>query len=213
MKYTLTADSFRTWLAVIVLAVLTLISFWMLELMRRNDTDGNSRSSARSEPDYYVEKFSFIRLPNNGQANYHITGDKLSHQPLNDAFDIQQPRIHSFDTDKVALNIRADHAVIEQKNLQINPIRENDQIHLQGNVQAERPKTASSTYMKLQSEYLLLLPNENIMKTDQIVSLFTNSAEIHAIGMIADNATQQIRLLSKVRASFNKRDAVAKPKT
>ncbi len=213
MKYALTADRFRIWLAVILVAVLALASFWILELMRRNDTDGNSRSSARSEPDYYVEKFSFIRLPNNGQVNYNITGDKLSHHPLNDDFEIQQPRINSFDADKVPLNIRAERAVIEQKSLQITPARENDQIHLQGNVQAERPETASSKYMKLESEYLLLLPNENKMKTDQAVSLFTNSSEIHAVGMTADNTTQQIQLLSKVRASFNKSEAVAKPKT
>jgi lipopolysaccharide export system protein LptC len=213
MKYALTADRFRTWLAVLLVALLALASFWILELMRRNDTDGNSRSSARSEPDYYVEKFSFIRLPNNGQANYHITGDKLSHHPLNDNFEIQQPRINSFDTDKVPMNIRAESAVIEQKNTQITPARENDQIHLKGNVQVERPDTKSSTYVRLQSEYLLLLPNENKMKTEQAVSLFTNSAEIHAIGLIANNETQQIELLSKVRASFKKSDAIAKPKT
>ena len=213
MKYTLTADRFRTWLAVIFLAVLALASFWILELMRRNDTEGNSRSSARSEPDYYVEKFSFIRLPNNGQANYHITGDKLSHQPQNDVFEIQQPRINSFDADKVPLNIRADKAIIEQKNMQITPARADDQIHLQGNVQAERPESASSKYMILKSEYLLLLPNENKMKTDLAVSLITNNSEIHAIGMMADNVSQQIQLLSKVHGSFNRSNALAKPKT
>lgn len=213
MKYALTADRLRTWLAVIFIAVFALASFWILELMRRNDTDGNSRSSARSEPDYYVEKFSFIRLPNNGQVNYHITGDKLSHHPLNDVFEIQQPRINSFDVNKVPLNIRADSAVIEQKNLQVTPARENDRIHLQGKVQAERPESASSKYMKLESEYLLLLPNENKMKTDQAVSLITNNAEIHAIGMIADNTNQQIQLLGKVRAIFSKTSGIEKPKS
>ena len=213
MKYALTADRFRTWLAVIVIAVLALASFWILELMRRNDTDGNSRASARSEPDYYVEKFSFIRLPNNGQVNYHITGDKLSHHPLNDDFEIQQPRINSFDANKVPLNIRADRAVIEQKNLQITPARENDRIHLHGKVQAERPESASSKYMKLESEYLLLLPNENKMKTDQAVSLITTNAEVHAVGMMADNASQKIHLLSKVRASFAKTSDMEKPKS
>ena len=213
MKYALTFDRFRTWLAVIILAVLALASFWILELMRRNDTEGNSRSSARGEPDYYVEKFSFIRMPNNGQANYHITGDKLSHHPLKDDFEIQQPRINSFDADKVPLNIRADLAIVEQKNLQIRPARENDQIHLRGKVQAERPDSATSKYMKLESEYLLLLPNEDKMKTDLAVSLTTNNAEIHAVGMIADNASHQIQLLSKVRASFGKANGMEKPKS
>ena len=67
--------------------------------------------------------------------------------------------------------------------------------------------------MKLESEYLLLLPNENKMKTDQAVSLITNNAEIHAIGMIADNANQQIQLLGKVRASFGKTSGMEKPKS
>lgn len=213
MKYALTADRFRTWLAVILLAVFALASFWILELMRRGDTEGNSRSSARSEPDYYVEKFSFIRLPNNGQANYHITGDKLSHHPLNDDFEILQPRINSFDVDKVPLNLRADSALIEQKNLLITPSREHDQIHLKGNVQAERPESATSKYMKLESEYLLLLPDENKMKTGLAVSVTTANAEIHAIGMVADNANQQIQLLSKVRASFGKTSGMEKPKS
>jgi lipopolysaccharide export system protein LptC len=188
-------------------------SFWKLEIMRRNDNEGNSRASARSEPDYYVEKFSFIRLPNNGKSNYHITGDKLTHHPVNDDFEIQQPRINSFDVDKIPLNIRAERAVVEQKNKVITPNREHDQIHLQGNVQAERPETASSKYMKLQSDYVLLLPDENKMKTDQAVTLTTRSAEIHAIGMIADNTTQQIQLLSKIRASFGKTSGVEKPKS
>lgn len=213
MKYTLTADRFRTWLAVVLLAMVVLGSFWKLEIMRRNDSEGNSRASARSEPDYYVEKFSFIRLPNNGQANYHITGDRLIHHPVNDDFEIQQPRINSFDAEKIPLNIRADRAMVEQKNLMVTPSREHDQIHLQGNVQAERPETPTSKYIQLQSEYLLLLPDENKMKTDQAVSLFTHSSEIHAIGMIADNATQQIQLLSKVHARFGKAGSVAQPKS
>ncbi len=213
MKYTLSADRFRTWLAVFLLALVVLGSFWKLEILRRNDNEGNSRASARSEPDYYVEKFSFIRLPNNGKANYLITGDRLTHHPVNDDFEIKQPRINSFDANKAPLNIRADRAIVEQKNMVMTPSREHDQIHLQGNVQAERPETANSTYMKLQSEYLLLLPDDNKMKTDQAVSLITSSSEIHAIGMIADNSTQQIQLLSKVRASFSKAGNGTRPKS
>lgn len=213
MKYTLSADRFRTLFAIFLLVLIVLGSFWKLELLRRNDSEGNSRASARSEPDYYVEKFSFIRLPNNGKANYHITGDRLVHHPVSDDFEIQQPRINSFDSDKAPINIRAERAIVEQKNMLTTPMREHDQIHLHGNVQAERPDATNAKYMKLQSEYLLLLPDENKMKTDQAVSLITNSSEIHAVGMIADNVTQQIQLLSKVRASFGKENSVAKPKS
>ena len=211
MKYHLTADRFRIWLAIVLLAVVALGSFWMLQVMRRNDEVGNSRSSARSEPDYYVEQFDFIRLPNNGKVNYHITGKRLTHHPLNDNFEIEQPRINSFNADQTPLNIRAERAVIEQKTQEISPIREHDQIHLQGDVQVERPVSANASYMKLQSNYLLLLPDDDVMKTDQEVTLITTSSEIHATGLIADNRTQQLQLLNKVRARLSRPGVELKP--
>ncbi|MFZ6814154.1 LPS export ABC transporter periplasmic protein LptC [Undibacterium sp. Rencai35W] len=202
MKYAFSLDRFRIWLAVAVLAMIALGSFWVLEVLRRNDDEGNSRSSARSEPDYYVEKFNFIKLSNNGQANFHVAGDRLTHHPRYDNFEIQQPRINSFDEDKTPVTIRADKAVVEQKNAQgqtsQQPPRESDEIHLYGNVNMERPDSATAKFMRLQTEYLLLLPDVNTMKTDKAVALYTERSETHAIGMIANNATQEVQLLSKV---------------
>ncbi len=211
MKYHLTADRFRLWLGVILLATVALGSFWVLEVMRRNDVEGNTRSSARSEPDYYVEKFDFIRLPNNGKANYHIIGDRLTHHPLDDNYLIQQPRINSFDADKTPVNIRAERALIEQKTLALIPQREHDQIHLQGNVQVERPDTASAKRMTLKTEYLLLLPDQDLIKTDQPVNLISSNTEITATGMTANSSAQQLQLLSKVRARFTKPGMPLKP--
>lgn len=210
MKYALSADRFRTWLAIILLAIVALGSFWVLEVVRRNDEQGNARSTARSEPDYYVENFNFVRLPNNGQANYHITGERLTHHPRDDNFEIQQPRINSFNANETPLSIRAEHAMVEQKSKQISPQREHDLIHLRGDVQVVRPESARASYIKLQSEYILLLPDENLMKTDKEVKLTAKNAELHATGMIADNTKQKIELLGKVHARLSKPDVRSK---
>jgi lipopolysaccharide export system protein LptC len=58
-----------------------------------------------------------------------------------------------------------------------------------------------------------MLPDENQMKTDLAVNLLTANSEIHATGMTADNATQQIQLLSKVRATFSAPGNITKPKS
>lgn len=211
MKYLLTADRFRIWLGVVLLALVTLGSFWILKTLRQNGDEANARNGARSEPDYYVEKFNFIRLPNNGQANYSIVGEKLTHYPRSDDIEIQQARINSFSSDKSPINILALRAVIEQKSNLTSPIREHDQIHLLGNVQVERPATAASSFMQLSTDYLLLLPDDNLMKTDTAVVMNTSNSEIHAIGMIADNNSQQIQLLSKVRARFSRPSVTPRP--
>ncbi|HTD04711.1 LPS export ABC transporter periplasmic protein LptC [Undibacterium sp.] len=204
MKYILTADRFRLWLMVALLAVVALGSFWVLEVMRRNNEEGNSRSAPRTAPDYYVENFNFVRLSNDGKSNYHITGKRMTHRPRDDDYEIEQPRINSFDDDKTPVTVIADRAVIEQKNTPAHPAKDSDEVHLFGNVSVERPDSPTSKGMKLESEYLLLLPDINIMKTDKPVTLTSASAEIHAIGMEADNNTQEMKLLHKVRAILSR---------
>ncbi|MES2105875.1 MAG: LPS export ABC transporter periplasmic protein LptC [Pseudomonadota bacterium] len=203
MKYLLTADRFRLWLMVALLAVIALGSFWVLEVMRRNNEEGNSRSAPRTAPDYYVENFNFVKLSNDGKTNYHITGKRMTHRPRDDDYEVQQPQINTFDQDKTPVTVIADRAVIEQKNAAGQLAKDSDEVHLFGNVSVERPDGPTSKRTKLESEYLLLLTDLNIMKTDKPVTLTSARAVIHAIGMEANSTTQEIQLLSKVRATFD----------
>ena len=200
MRYVLTADRFRLWLMVALLAVVALGSFWILEAMRRNNEEGNSRSAPRTTPDYYVENFNFIRLSNNGKTNYHIIGKRMTHRPRDDDYEVQQPQINSFDADKVPVTVIADRAIIAQKGPASQAPKDSDEIQLFGNVSVDRPDSPTTKRTRLESEYLMLLPDINIMKTDKPVTITTASTEIHAIGMEADNSTQEVKLLHKVRA-------------
>lgn len=213
MKYILTADRFRLWLMVALLAVIALGSFWVLEVIRRNNEEGNSRSAPRTAPDYYVENFNFVRLSNDGRTNYHILGKRMTHRPRSDDYEIEQPRINSFDDGQAPVTVIADRAVLEQKNSQSNPPKDSDEVQLFGNVSVERPDSPTSKQMRLESEYLLVLPNTNIMKTDKPVTITTARAEIHAVGMEANNATQEMQLLSKVRATISNNPALSRPLT
>ncbi|MBI1771230.1 MAG: LPS export ABC transporter periplasmic protein LptC [Burkholderiales bacterium] len=210
MKSHLTIDRFRIWLAVILLGVLTLGTIWVMEVIRRNADDEQNRSSARSAPDYYVEKFNFIRLSNNGKANYHITGDSLVHLPRTDNIEIKHPQINSFDQDRPPLHLRADLAVVSQKSSLITPKREHDEVHLHDHVSMERPEGLSSQFVRVESDYLLLLPDDDIVKTDKPILITTGRAVSTATGMIANNSTQHLSMLSKVHIQLKKREPVPK---
>ena len=206
MKSHLTIDRFRIWLAVILLGVITMGTIWVMEVIRRNADDEQNRSSARSAPDYYVEKFNFIRLSNNGKANYHITGDNLVHLPRNDSIEIRNPQINSFDQGRPPLHLRADLAVVAQKSSLITPRRDHDEVHLYDHVSMERPEGLSSQFVRVESDYLLLLPDEDIVKTDKPISITTGKSTSTATGMLANNSTQHLALLSKVRIQLKKRE-------
>ncbi|MBC3920678.1 LPS export ABC transporter periplasmic protein LptC [Undibacterium sp. CY18W] len=213
MKHHMTIDRFRIWLAVILLGVMTLGTIWVMEVIRRNANDEQNRSSARSAPDYYVEKFNFIRLSNNGKANYHITGERLIHLPRNDNIEIQRPQINSFDVDRPPLHLLADLAVVSQKSTMTTPKREHDEVRLYDNVSMERPEGLSSQFMRLETNYLLLLPDEDIVKTDKPITVKTGKVDTTAVGMVANNSTQHLALLSKVRIHLKKREREPAPST
>ena len=82
----MTADRIRVWLGVALLGLVMLGSFWIYEVMRRQSEDEAANAKNRSEPDYYVENFNFVRLSQSKQTNYRVTGEKLIHYPREDEF-------------------------------------------------------------------------------------------------------------------------------
>ncbi len=94
MKTIRTAHRLRLALMLALVGALALGSFWVLEVMRKSAEDGMP-PIARSEPDYYVENFSFVKMSPTGSARYQISGQRLTHYPLDDSYEIRQPRVHS----------------------------------------------------------------------------------------------------------------------
>lgn len=211
MKSRFSVDQVRTWIGVGIIALIALGSFWLLEVMRRADVEGNSPSKPRDEPDYYVENFNLIRLPNDGKANYHMTGVRLTHIPANDSFEIALPQVSSFGDQQTPITIRAQKAIIEQKDKNNQSDRTQNKIHLYGNVQVDKPAVEHSGMLQVYSEYLLFLPDDDILKTDQEVAIYTENAEIHATGLLANNRDQQLSLSSKVRARILPRGSTRQP--
>lgn len=198
----MTADRIRVWLGVALLGLVMLGSFWVYEVMRRQSEDEASNSKDRSEPDYYVEQFNFVRLSQSKQTNYRVTGEKLIHYPKVDEFEIVQPRIVGIDQEKNPMTIRADRAIVKQKVQETPRSKAEDQIHLRGNVHVERVNSKLGSSLTMITTALTLFPDTERMRTAEAITLTTPRANLTAIGMEADNSSQKIRLLSKVNVSI-----------
>ncbi len=201
----MTADRIRVWLSVALLGLVMLGGFWIYEVMRRNTEDQASNGRVRTESDYFVEHFNFVRLSQSGNTNYRVTGQKLTHFPQEDEFEIVQPRIIGIDQEKTPMNIRADRAIVKQKVQEKvgGPIE--DQIHLLDNVEVVRAASALGVEVQLKTNKLVLFPDSERMRTDDAIELKTPNALITAIGMEADNAHQSVRFLHQLRATINKK--------
>lgn len=192
------ADRIRVWLLVTIMGLIMLGSFWVYEVMRRNAELAASNNQVRSAPDYFVEQFNFVRLSQSGKTNYRVTGDKLTHFPKEDEFEIIHPLIVSVDQEQTPMKIRADRAIIKQKVKEEGQTAAEDQIHMIGNVFVERSTSRTKNTLKLETETLTLFPDSERMKTNAPVLMTTASTVLNALGLEANNATQQISFPGKV---------------
>jgi lipopolysaccharide export system protein LptC len=69
-----------------------------------------------------------------------------------------------------------------------------NRIDLVGNVDISRPGSKTSQPLRIRTEALTVLPDEEISKTDKPIEMQLGAASVTGVGMVANNATQQVTL-------------------
>ncbi len=171
-------------------------SFWLLEVARRGDNTG-AQQQQRTEPDYYAEDFRYTKVAPNGQAEYVVEGKKLVHTPVDDINHVDQPVVYSYSKDRPPMTLRSNTARING---------DHTQVHLHGKVHLERPQARGSETMTVDSDYMLVLTNKDIVKTDRPVHITLGKSTLDGVGMVADSRAQQVSLLSRVNGTYRQPD-------
>ena len=175
-------------LAMIVIGVFFAFgSFWLLQLMQATDIDAQL-GGPPDEPDYIVENFSFVRMTPNGQPSYVVSGKRLAHIPLGDVSNVEQPLMRGVEPGRPPMTVVARNAQIHH---------EEHRVELMGDVDLQRPKTAQSEALRVRTQALTVLPDEEILKTDLPIDMQLGASTLVGTGMVANNATQQVHLSSR----------------
>ncbi|SMP53134.1 LPS export ABC transporter periplasmic protein LptC [Noviherbaspirillum suwonense] len=177
--------------------VLALGSFWLLEIMRKTGNAAGT-ATARVDPDYFVENFNFVRLSATGEAQYNISGKRMVHNPADDTHTVDLPVVNSLSRERPPMTARAERAWIEP---------DGSRVHMYDQVRIDRPKTPASTLFHMESDYLLVLPDEDIMRTDKPVRMTLGDSQLNGTGMVANNATGEVQLASRVQATLPPKNA------
>ncbi|MBP0600002.1 LPS export ABC transporter periplasmic protein LptC [Herbaspirillum sp. LeCh32-8] len=186
------ADRIRLGVILVVLIALALGSFWVLQVLRTTG-DQQQAERPRSKPDYYLENFSYVKMGPTGLPRYDVSGTKMVHFPTDDSFEITKPVVHSLDKEKPPMELYSNTARVTD---------DQTQIHMYGDANAIRGAANGRDPMHLVSEYLLLLPDDEIVKTDKPVVMTTGTTRLSGVGMLANNATQVVQLFGNVRGHY-----------
>jgi lipopolysaccharide export system protein LptC len=167
-------------------------SFWLLTVMQGNEADMHA-AAMRNEPDYIVEKFSFVRMSETGAPHYIFSGAKLTHRPVDDTSDVESPQLRAMNPGQPVMTISAKQGRIAHAD---------NTVHLQGNVTVDQPAAPGVRNMTLTTNAMTILPDEDRMETDQAVDLLLGTSTFQGVGMHANNATQKIQIAAKNKMTF-----------
>jgi lipopolysaccharide export system protein LptC len=182
-----TAHRWRLSFVMMTGIVLALGSFWLAQMLDDQGAAINA-DAFKNEPDYIVEKFSFVRMSPDGQPRYLVSGEKLVHRPVDDSADIAKPRIKNVAAGQPPMTIDAERARIDHGNTQV---------HLFGDVDIDRKGNGKVKPMTLETEELTIFPDEDRMVSPLDVRVTMEHATIRGTGMQADNAAQTLRFERK----------------
>lgn len=168
------------------------VSLWTLKIAQRGDNNTPAKGQ-RTDPDYVIEGFRYVKVSRDGNAEYVIEGEQLAHDPVSDESLITQPRLNSYVPGRPALVLSAERARINS---------DHSEFHLIDSVRLDRPASRGSQALTVESDYMVVLPDKDIVQTDRAVRAQTGGSTLEGVGMVADNKQQQLTLQSRVKATY-----------
>jgi lipopolysaccharide export system protein LptC len=182
-SYKRTAHRWRLLLLMLTAVFFAFGSFWLVQVMQGEDNAPGA--NAGNEPDYIIDNFSWVRMSESGKPRYVISGERLTHRPADNTALVDKPVVQSLTVEHPPMTMTSERALVSQNQ---------NQIDLTGNVDIRRPAGAKAEPLRIRTEALTVLPDEDIVKTDKAIEMQLGASSVAGIGMLANNATQQVHL-------------------
>ena len=194
-------DRLIAWSPVILLLLLAALTWWLDSRVRITTTQANG--DAQKDPDFYIEGFLAVRMNPDGSRRYELTGTRLTHYAEEKGSMLESPSLLYYDYERAPIKVSSDTAEVEGSG---------KNVYFRGNVTIARPAFDSNPPLGLATDYLHVIPDQEIAKTDQPVTMTEGNSTARSVGLEFDNRAQKIKLLSTVQAHYeNPRSNASKP--
>lgn len=177
-----------------LLIFLALLTFWINRTVQPPvlKPDGSSRH----DPDYIMTNFVTTQTYANGDLRFKLAAVEMRHFPDDDSTELQRPRYTQFAVEKPYTQVQS---------LRGHVSSDGEEVKLFGNVKVTRQAFAGKGEMTVETDYLNIRPNDDLVTTESpVVIRQAPKTVIYATGMIYEKQKQTVTLLHKVRAHYEK---------
>ena len=141
-----------------LLSILAIMTAWINHVVqpKKPKLDGSSRH----DPDYIMSNFVTTQTDINGDLRYKLASVEMKHFPDDDSTNLERPRYTQFSANKPYTEVQALRGYVSSNG---------DQVQLVDNVKITRQAFANKGEMTIETNYLNILPNQDLARTDSPV--------------------------------------------
>lgn len=183
-----------------LLILLALLTFWINRAVQppQPKLDGSSRH----DPDYIMSNFETTQTDINGDLRYKLAAIEMRHFPDDDSTELQRPRYTQFAIGKPYTEVQGMRGFVST---------DGEEVRLFDNVKVTRQAFAEKGEMTVETDYLNIRPNEELVTTDRpVIIRQAPKTVIYATGMVYEKKLKTVTLLHKVRAHYERPAAAGK---
>jgi lipopolysaccharide export system protein LptC len=181
-------DRIAAGVSLVLLAVLAGASYYLSEVASHFELPRAARGQTH-EPDYFVEKLALTKLDARGQPAFRMSARRMEHFPDDDTSEFQDPVLVSLDPGKPLVTLSADRGRATSRG---------EETQLYDNVVLTRAATRDNPKLEVRTDYVLILPDEDLARTDRPVRIAYGSSSLTGVGMEFNNAARVLTVHSKV---------------
>jgi lipopolysaccharide export system protein LptC len=176
----------------LLMLALAAASLWLERTVQAPERDNTGKT--RHDPDFVAEDSSITKIGVTGKPEYVLSAARMLHYPDDESTDIVEPRLVQRHDNAAPVVIRADRGKITKDGAEAS---------FHGNVVVVREAGQGNSELRVQTEYLLIVPDRDLARTDKPVIITEGRSRLSGIGMEFNNKTRQFALQSRVRGTFD----------
>lgn len=184
------------WPALVLLASLGALTFWLDRVVQ--PPTNPQTGTVRHDPDYIVDGLAATRMDKEGRVQHTLHASKMTHFPDDDVTLLLEPRLVTFGENRAPITVTSREARVSG---------DGENVYFERQVRVVRPRFGNQSELVLETEYLHVMPDENIVKTNQPVTIRDPSTVIDASGLELNSETRVLELQGRVKGTYKPPDA------
>jgi lipopolysaccharide export system protein LptC len=176
----------------LLLAGLAGLTFWLDRYVQPPPRPADGAS--RHDPDYIVDNLSAVRTNDKGLAIYTLAAERLVHYPDDDTTHLTRPRLVSRRPGQAPVTITSREAVVSTNG---------EDVYFRDDVTLTRAAYGPRSELVMRTTFLHVVPETNTARTDRPVTITDAATVVDAVGLELNSETRVLKLLSRVRGTYD----------